>query len=446
MITIEGAYTTAKIFTDEVEESCLEQIKTMANHPAFTNPIAIMPDTHAGKGSVIGFTMEISNKVIPNVVGVDIGCGMLSIDLGDQQKDLVLEDIDKEIRRRVPMGFNLHELPNYETHDALKKALSDWRHMQNALLQQQIDPGDRTYSHEWFETKCTEIGTNPAKVMRSLGTLGGGNHFIELGRSAVNGHLWLTIHTGSRNFGLRICNYWQKVAENKVKSNRKSALTHGIERIKGHYPKHEWEEAIRSLKWNVEQENPITGLEALQENDVVGYLVDMIFAQAFAAANRWEIAETILAEVLGVDPSLGCSAGTHPTESNKAIECVHNYISPRDLTVRKGAVSAYEGEKIIIPFNMRDGLLICEGKGNEEWNNSAPHGAGRVMSRKKAKRELDLKEFKEQMAGIYSTSVVASTLDEAPDAYKNPKIIEEALEPTAKIVDRIVPILNLKAC
>ena len=435
MFEITGKYTSAKVMIDDVEESCVGQITQFVNHPAFTNPVAIMSDTHYGKGSVIGFTMPLKDKIVPNTIGVDIGCGMLSLNVG-KTLNRSLEDLDVLIRSKIPFGESVHQ-------EAVINMKNDfpWRRAttssQNFVTHYQdtfgivLSPQD--YNIDWFMKKCESLGdVSVRRVIDSLGSLGGGNHFIELGVSE-NGDHWITIHTGSRNFGYRVCNYWQGRATKFWREDRREILQKKMEEIKNsNLDGKVIFQQIKDLKKEMKLDVGIDmkGCEWLEGELASGYLFDMIFAQIYAEVNREYIGK-IICEILGVEPS-------------DKIESVHNFIDFRDFIIRKGAIRSYENERFILPFNMRDGTLICTGKSNPEWNFSAPHGAGRMYSRKKAKADLSLDKFREQMTGIYSTSVCRGTLDESPDAYKDSKIIEEAIQPTATIVNRIKPILNMK--
>lgn len=260
-----------------------------------------------------------------------------------------------------------------------------------------------------------------------LGTLGGGNHFIEIGKD-LEGSLWVTVHSGSRNFGKKVCEHWQKKAKENLcpKFDKEDE----IKKIKATLPKSEWHNAIRGLR-APDVEYASKGMEYLENEDIDGYLFDMKLAQEFASLNRKVMLDRI--------------SNIMDTSIEKKIESVHNYIDLEDRIIRKGAIRSYKGENCVIPFNMKDGILVCEGKSNEEWNCSAPHGAGRVLSRSQAKKMLDIDIFKDEMNGIFSTSVNENTIDESPMAYKNSSIIEEAIEPTVTVINRIKPIHNLKA-
>lgn len=400
MIELNGKYTDAKIMSDYLEPESMSQIINMINNEAFTDPVVIMPDVHAGKGSVIGFTMRVGDKIIPNIIGVDIGCG---IKMNKFNKE-VNEELLNYIKEKIPMGFNIREtvLPNIKEY---------------------------YYSKEFVEL-CHRIGVDHSYILRSLGTLGGGNHFVEVGKSIYNSDTYITVHSGSRNLGKKICEYWQNVAANR-KANRyyKKTITtkDAIEKIKSENKKEDWNRKIVNFMYHREKEikKMKSDLDYLEGVDATLYLKDMKVAQEYAEYNR----ELILQEIGDIE-------GT-------SIESVHNYISFKDYIIRKGAIASYTGNKIIIPLNMRDGILVCWGKSNKEWNYSAPHGAGRVLSRGQAKKILNMDEFKKDMEGIIS-NISDSLLDEAPRAYKDSEEIERLIEPTARVTDKIIPLLNIK--
>jgi RNA-splicing ligase RtcB len=290
------------------------------------------------------------------------------------------------------------------------------------------------YSMLWFEEMCDRIGINIGYAIKSIGTLGAGNHFIEFGECVETSSPWVTIHSGSRNLGKKVCEYWQGVANKKMKKSVDVDMKEEIKHMKSTVKdKTKYKQYIDEIKIKYHSGTD-KGLAFLTGDDSYNYMFDMLFAQKYAEINRLEILKAI-SSAFGDDINL---------LNGRCIESIHNYISPTDLIIRKGAIESYKDEYQVIPFNMRDGILIVEGKSNTDWNCSAPHGAGRLMSRGEAKRKLNFDVFKKQMTGIYSTSVTESTLDEAPDAYKDSKVIEEAIEPTCKIMNRIKPILNLK--
>lgn len=357
MIELRGKYNNAIVYTDNIEQEAISQIITLLNQPfAEQNQIRFMPDVHAGKGCTIGFTMKMDKIVCPNLVGVDIGCGVLVAKLGDINIDF--EKLDKVIRERVPYGFNVH---NHQ------KPF----HLEDLTMYDSLGNKDR--------------------ILKSLGTLGSGNHYIEINVDEHNDK-YLVIHSGSRNLGVQVCEHYQKIAEEKCTDVAK-------------------------------------GLEYLTGQDYDNYIHDMLTTQRYAKMNRLMMAQAICE---GMD-----------WQVLDFFQTIHNYID-EDGYVRKGAVSARLGEKLIIPLNMRDGSLICVGKGNPDWNYSAPHGAGRILSRGKAKRELDLSVFEKEMEGIYSTCVDKARLDESPMAYKDYKEIINNIGDAVDIISHIKPLYNFK--
>lgn len=436
MIHLNGKYTTANVMIDDVESECIAQITHFINHPAFTNPVVIQPDCHAGKGSCIGFTMPMSDKLIPNIVGVDVGCGLVSVNIG-KSLNLSFEDLDHKIRQSVPFGQEVHEdaVINMKNDFPWKKARVLAEKFTMAYLNRfgvRIEPPQ--YDMDWFTEKCRIIGGGLGRVINSLGSLGGGNHFIEIGLDK-SGSYWITAHTGSRNFGKRICDYWQNRAVKVFNEDKKQELKERVFKIKQElkYEPRKIKMKIAEAKsdLNLDEKIDMKGCEWLEGDLAAGYLFDMIFSQVYAETNREYIIKLIL-KALKAEPE-------------DQIETVHNFIDFRDFIIRKGAIRAYKDERFLLPFNMRDGILVCNGKSNPEWNYSAPHGAGRVMSRAQAKKRLDLEAFKKQMEGIYSTSVCPETIDEAPDAYKDSAVIKEAIGPTADILFKIKPVHNMKA-
>lgn len=376
MLQIKGQYNTATVFIDELDDVTKDQIQNMVNHPAFAKTrISIMPDTHAGKGSVIGFTMRINGYVIPNIVGVDIGCGMLAYNMGARVIDFKL--FDEFIKATIPSGFNINE------------KLPDESYVDPDFLMQ-------------LKKVCLTTSQSIERTLLSLGTLGGGNHFIEIDK-APNDDIWFVIHTGSRNFGLRIAEWHQ----DKAKS---------------------------LLKTMFMEEDKYKDLEYLpMDHGGREYCYDMAIAQKFACENRELIAQRILK---------GFFQGIMAKDR---IETIHNYISFTDNIVRKGAVSAQLNERLIMPFNMRDGVAICKGKGNLKYNFSAPHGAGRILSRTKAKATINIDDYKKSMEGIYSSCVNEGTLDESPMAYKDMNLILNNIKDTVDVEFLMKPIYNFKA-
>lgn len=389
-----------KIYTENIETEALEQIYRLMAMPAFKDcKVRIMPDVHAGAGCVIGFTADLGDKVIPNIVGVDIGCGMLTANLG--QIDLNLEQLDRHIKQSIPAGMNVHK---------------------------KVQPFDIT------GLRCYKELKNINHIECSLGTLGGGNHFIEVDTDS-EGNKYLIIHTGSRNLGKQVAEIYQRKAIDYISGAGKinEAIATLIKTYKAEGRQLEINDAIAVLKAEYREKVPNMPKELcyLEGQDREDYLHDMKICQEFAVANRKMIVETICKK-MGI-------------QYVDIFEIIHNYISFEDNIVRKGAISARQGEKVLIPMNMRDGCILGIGKGNEDWNNSAPHGAGRLMSRAEAKRELQLEDFQETMKGIYSTTINMSTIDEAPFAYKPAQEIIDNVKDTIDIIDILKPIYNFKA-
>jgi len=443
MIELKGKFTTAYLTIDEFEQEMINQVYRMISHVAFDNRVVVMPDGHAGKGSCVGFTMPMGIKIIPNVVSVDIGCGMLSANIGSKLT-ITLKEFDDRLRRDVPMGINTHEKEfkfNFNDKFSFDKYFH-WEVLNNEMLAfiraYNVKFGTNysysKYDYKDFGALCKKIGMKPNRAELSIGTLGGGNHFIEVSKSDSCGDVWVTIHSGSRNFGKMICEYHQDKAKKGLDHNRNDILRAKIEEItKNTEDKSKISSLISEAKkeLGLDFDFDVKGMEFLEGNAAFEYLIDMLVAQKYAQFNR-EMMLNIVCNILG---------GIIPVDK---IESIHNFIDFRDFIIRKGAIRSYVGERMIIPFNMRDGILVCEGKSNVEWNFSSPHGAGRCMSRTKAKETLDMDTFRKQMEGIYSTSVVRGTIDEAPNSYKSSKMIEAAIEPTATIIDRLKPLLNIK--
>ena len=391
-----------KIFTQNIEQEALDQINTLMEQPAFSDcKFRIMPDVHAGAGCVIGFTADLGGKVIPNIVGVDIGCGMLTIGLG--KIDIDYAKLDEVIRKFVPCGYNIH----------------DGRKVKFEKLQQ---------------LKCYRELKDTKRFERSIGTLGGGNHFIEIDEG-TDGAKYLVIHTGSRNLGKQVADYYQNLAVELMQG--KDELLAKQEQLIADYKaqgrKKEIQDAIKELHrtWRPNEIDIPRDLCYLTGKYREDYLHDMRICQEFARLNRNHIA-LIIADQMG-------------WEVLDIFETIHNYIEFETNMVRKGAISAKAGEKLLIPINMRDGCIVGIGKGNDDWNQSAPHGAGRIMSRHKAREVVSLDAFKEAMDGIFTTSVSAETIDEAPMVYKPMDEIVENIKDTVDILEIIKPVYNFKA-
>ena len=399
-----GKYSTAKVFTDNVDELSIKQIETLCNQE-FTlgAKIRLMPDVHAGAGCTIGTTMTITNKIVPNLVGVDIGCGMETVmfKVGSAAAESFNPAVlDSVIRKNIPSGYDIRKEPH--------------------PYAQEVE----------FEKVRGQYGK--ARAIRSVGTLGGGNHFIEADRDD-EGNLYIVVHSGSRHAGLEIAEYYQEEAWKQLNHNQKKDLDELILQLKAEGRNNEIQDRLSEMKSQILTTIP-KDLAYVSGSLFDDYINDMGIMQHFAMMNRKAMMDEILK---GLNIS--------QNDVDEQFTTIHNYIDINNMILRKGAVSAQNGEKLLIPINMRDGSLVCVGKGNEDWNFSAPHGAGRIMSRRKAKKTLDLEEFKAEMTGIYSTTVNLDTIDEAPMAYKTMDDIVANIDPTAEIVKIIKPIFNFKA-
>lgn len=402
---LQGKYANAKVFTKDLEDGAKEQIINLLNQDFIEgSKVRIMPDVHQGMGCVIGFTADMGDKVIPNIVGVDIGCGMLTVELGGL--DIDLATLDKIIYNKIPAGNKVHNSKKYDF-DRLK------------------------------DLHCLRDLKNRKRIERSVGTLGGGNHFIEVGLDDDK-NKYLVIHSGSRNLGKQVAEIYQRLAIDLC-SGKEDYFIKKDEIIKTYKGENRRKDIKKALK---ELEKEYKDLKPKYPKDLCyltgeyreRYLHDMKMCQEYASANRMAMADIILKALL--DKSL---------DGFNYFETIHNYIDFKDNIIRKGAISAYKDEKLLIPINMRDGSILAKGKGNPDWNFSAPHGAGRLMSRSIAKEELTLDEFKKSMKGIYSTSINESTLDESPYAYKPIEDILENIHDTVEIISFIKPIYNFKA-
>ena len=398
MIEIKGTYGNAFVFADALEASAAGQIKAFCDQPVSAgSKIRIMPDVHAGKGCTIGTTMTITDKVIPNIVGVDIGCGMYTVNLGNVEIDMEQMDAAAHF---VPSGLNVWE--------------------------------GRKEHFELLGLRCYRGLKDAKRLERSLGTLGGGNHFIEIDQAA-DGTKYLVIHSGSRNLGKQVAEFYQRLAIdlNKGKEEYFAKRDALIAEYKAAGRRNEIQDALKALKWESREATIPEDLCFVYGQYLEDYLHDVEICQRFARRSRELMAEIIL-QRLGI-------------EAIDAFHTIHNYIDTDEMILRKGAIAAHRGEKVLIPINMRDGSVLAIGKGNPDWNYSAPHGAGRIMSRTAAKEQLDLDEYRREMEGIYTTSVNEATLDEAPMAYKSLSDIIDVIQESVDVIEVLKPIYNFKA-
>ena len=390
-----------KIFATDIEEGAQAQVNELCALPPFEQAkVRVMPDAHAGAGCVIGLTANVTEAVIPNIVGVDIGCGLLAWELEAEASEELARALDAAAHSCVPVGM--------EVHDA-----------------------EQIGKRELEEYACARDFKNRDRLTRSLGTLGGGNHFIECD-VAPDGHAWLVVHSGSRNIGKQVADIYQARAIAEHRGNTDEQRMELIAHLKREGREVEISAALESLRSGASSDNVADDLCWLEGGGRDAYLHDMALAQTFAERNRARILEELLE-----------GAGIKAT--GRMISSTHNYIDLEHRITRKGAIGAYEGERVIIPLNMAEGCVVGEGLGNDDWNCSAPHGAGRAMSRAAARRKLDLAEYERAMEGVYSTTVCEATIDEAPAAYKNAGAIVESLAPTVAVEFVMRPIWNFKA-
>ena len=398
MIEVTGRFNSAKIYTDVVDEASISQVIALCNQEfSAGSRIRLMPDIHAGAGCTIGTTMTITDKVVPNLVGVDIGCGMETIRV--RETHLEMQRLDKLIYEKIPSGFKIRDKAH--------------------RYAGQVDLEDL------FCAKHVDL----LRAEKSVGTLGGGNHFIEVDRDE-EGNLYVVVHSGSRHLGKEVASYYQEEGFKILNRTDDKSIQLVIQELKAAGRQKEIQKELKRLK-NLKQTEIPRQLAYVSGELFEQYIHDMKLVQRFAALNRQAMIDEI---VKGMK--------LHVEEQ---FTTVHNYIDTDSMILRKGAVSAKAGEQLLIPINMRDGSLICVGKGNEDWNCSAPHGAGRLMSRAQAKQSFTVSDFKKQMSEVYTTSVNSSTLDECPMAYKDMSDIVENIGPTAEIVKTIKPVYNFKA-
>ena len=398
MLELQGKFNTAKVFTDVVDEASIAQVIQLCNQEFVQGSrIRLMPDIHAGAGCTVGTTMTITDKVVPNLVGVDIGCGMETVLL--RERHVELQKLDKLIYAKIPSGFSIRNTAH--------------RYLERIDLK---------------ELYCYSR-INALRAEKSLGTLGGGNHFIELDRDD-DGHYYLVVHSGSRHLGLEVANYYQEEGYKQLNGSSDADMKELIATLKAEGREKEIQKAVKALK-STKRTNIPKPLCYVSGDLFLQYIHDMRIIQAFAMLNRQAMVDEILKGM-----------GWHAEDS---FTTIHNYIDTEAMILRKGAVSAKAGERLLIPINMRDGSLICVGRGNEDWNCSAPHGAGRLMSRGQAKESFTVSEYKKEMEGIYTTSVGKATLDECPMAYKRMEDIVDNISDTATIQAVIHPVYNFKA-
>ncbi len=423
----------SKIFLpkEEVDEETLKQINIMVDEPT-TNHARFMPDCHKSSGCCVGFTNMIKKGVVPNYVGGDIGCGILSYNSGLKLREKNYPKIEKIIRDVVPMGENVHKIPivNESIMDKIYEISN--KHLVNLRKLYDDIPEDFKYDSTYFNNLCNKIKCNKGHILKSLGTLGSGNHYFEINVDSDN-NAYFTVHSGSRFLGQKVCYYHQDRLKNKTKFNFDlfDKKTKEIKKlIKNKKERKDAEDTLyKTMQSEVNKDEPY-----LNEGEMKEYLIDMIFTQNYASFNR----KIMIMEVINC---LGHSE-INPFEES-ILETIHNYIDFNRMILRKGAISAEENEVCIISLNMKDGILICRGKGNEDWNYSSAHGCGRILNRNDTKF-LDLKKFKEDMKDVYSTCISKETLDESPMAYRDVNLIKKCLDGNVEIIEQLKPIINVK--
>lgn len=423
-----------KIFTDDVEEGAVQMVYSMMNSPMFESAkLRFMPDIHLGIGSCIGTAYHVGKYINPSHIGVDIGCG---IEISFFDKPIPKDKyplFEHRIRQAIPMGFDIHKHTDCDTKELYKYITSamESAYQSSKGMTDIIDFQKDGDVQKWLNHLHIDLGT----FLHSIGTLGGGNHFIEYDENEKAEKYGITVHTGSRNLGQHVHKFWSNAAKGDFFD--KDIFKAEVKTLKKtwHGDKREIPAAIEALKkkHTIEQSDGF-----LTGDDARGYLTDMVIAQAYASFNRLIILRRIAAIA---DHLMKDDGGINVIDH---IASIHNYIDFSDMILRKGAIRSYDGERMIIPFNMRDGLAICEGKSNEDWNCTAPHGSGRAMSRSKAKEKINLDHFKSEMKDVYSTSVTKSTLDEAPDAYKPTDEIINNIKDTCDILFFMKPKINIK--
>lgn len=429
-IDISGKYVKdCKIFAETLENEAMSTIYSICNHPAFEGAkIRIMPDCHQGKGIVIGFTCPVGEYVNPDHIGVDIGCQMTSMVLDTAIPEEIIPEFEHKVKKAIPTGFAIHDKKMYDDKEFFSFLNREYNKARSMWPEMICDVG--RIDGEFIEKMCSRLGMDLSTFIRSIGTLGGGNHFMEYGEND-KGQGFFTVHCGSRNFGVKVATYWTNIGK---RGGETVDMYQIAADVKASCPdKTQWGDRIRAAVREAIDEASIHAGYVSEEN-LKGYLSDMVIAQAYAAFNHITITK-IVSKILK----------NYNINIADTINTVHNYISFEDKIIRKGAIMSYENQLMIIPFNMRDGLAICRGKSNDDWNCSAPHGAGRVMSRSAAKANIYIEDFKKSMEGIYSTSVGMGTLDESPMAYKDANEIIKLIEPTAEILYFVKPKINIKA-
>jgi RNA-splicing ligase RtcB len=432
MIELTGKYTSAKIYAETIEDGVFQQVYKLINCPAFENQkVVCMPDVHVGASGPCGLVATIGNWICPEHIGVDIGCTVSLILLNKKIPVEKYAEFEHKIKQQIPLGFNIHTkkvIDEKNFYSFLTTSFNQYRQYWPEML---MDLPDQV-TEKWVSDQLKRIGMDEGLFYKSLGTIGGGNHFIEYDES--EDLAGITLHFGSRNFGVKVCKYWMNRANSGISNKERKVIQNAF--------KEDYKKSGKSMKdfeasWNSYFENNYLSKQIngyLTGEDMKGYLCDMCFAQLYAIYNHITVSK-IIASILQ----------KYNIKIDRIIASTHNFIDLHDHTLRKSAIRSYEGEELLIPFNMRDGIAICIGKSNSEWLNSCCHGAGRIMSRSAAKQNISLEEFKSSMEGIYSTSVCKGTIDESPMAYKDTEEIKELIKDTCEIKVLLKPKISIKS-
>lgn len=436
---IVGKYASAEVYAETIEEDAIKQIYDICNCPASEgNKIRIMADVHAGKGITIGYSSTLSHidpVINPSHVGVDIGCSVSMMKVSEKLPKEKYKLFEHRVKERVPMGFNINPKSVVNDKEFYKYVRSEIsRACACVPLISKYFEGE--FGEKYLKKMLQRVGMDEGTFWKSLGSVGGGNHYLEYDEGE-DGSAWLSVHCGSRNFGLKVAKYWIRQAE-KPNHVDTSEWAKELDIIKSTTPKDKWNETIKKRKSEMLGSVPNGYLAG---DSAWMYLVDMVIAQAYAKFNH----NTILSVLYSIYKDILCQSKVKNVKVERTVYTTHNYVDFDDFIIRKGAVNASKGKMLAIPMNMRDGILICIGKGNSDWNCTAPHGAGRLMSRSKAKATLSMDEFREEMKDIYTTSVDTSTIDESPMAYKPMDEIIKLIEPTVDIIEIVKPKINWKA-
>ena len=433
MIELKGKYTTAKIFAETIEEGVYQQVYDIINCPAFEGQAVVcMPDVHVGKSGPCGLVATIGNYICPEHIGVDIGCTVSMMILDKKVSPDLYAELEHKIKTKVPFGFNINDKVIIDEKDFRKFLTKGFNRYSQKWPEMLSDLPDQV-TEKWISEQLARLNMDEGTFYKSLGSVGSGNHFVEYDEQTDGDLAGITCHFGSRNFGTKVCNYWMKKTTKPLTKNEMKEKTEAFKKeyqASGKTMK-EYKQALDKFIGDINSKH-INGY--LSGENMKNYLMDMCFCQLYAQYNHITVQNVIK----GILQKYGI-------KEVRTITSTHNFVDLDDHCLRKSAIRAYEGEEMLVPFNMKDGVAICEGLSNTEWLNSCAHGAGRKMSRSKAKSSVSMEEFKESMKDVYSTTVCKATIDESPMAYKNTDEIKNLITETCKIKFMMVPKINIKA-